>query len=90
MIEFDIIWGHFLWTFLLLRARNVQLDFCVFEELCFALFLDSGFRIPDSGFWFPDSGFRLLGLPVVRPPKQVFIFKIIFLFVLYYSENLTL
>ena len=30
----------------LLHARNVQLDFCVFEELCFALFLDSGFRIP--------------------------------------------
>ena len=45
IIEFDIIWSHFLLTFLLLHARNVQLDFCVFEELCFALFLDSGFRI---------------------------------------------
>ena len=50
MIEFDIIWSHFLLTFLLLHARNVPLDFCVFEELCFALFLDSGFRFPDSGF----------------------------------------
>ena len=29
---------------------SVQLDFGVFVELCFALFLDSGFRIPDSGF----------------------------------------
>ena len=50
IIEFDIIWSHFLLTFLLLHARNVQLDFCVFEELCFALFL--------------DSGFQLLGLPL--------------------------
>ena len=30
--------------------RNVQLNFCEFEELCCALFLDSGFRFPVSGF----------------------------------------
>ena len=30
--------------------RNVKLNFCEFEELCFALFLDCGFRFPDSGF----------------------------------------
>ena len=63
IIEFDIIWSHFLLTLLLLHARNVQLDFCVLEELCFALFLDSGFQIPVSGFRIPVSGFRLLGLP---------------------------
>ena len=66
MIEFDIIWSHFLLTLLFLHARNVQLDFCVFEELCFALFLDSGFRIPDSGFRIPVSGFRLLALPCLH------------------------
>ena len=56
----------FLLTFLLLHARNVQLNFCVFEELCFALFSDSGFRIPHSGFRIPDCGFRFLvsGFPV--------------------------
>ena len=33
-----------------MHVRNVQLNFCEFEEFCFALFLDSGFRFPVSGF----------------------------------------
>ena len=47
----------------------MQLNFCVFEELCFPLVLDSGLRIPESGFQFaalriPDSGFRIPGFRV--------------------------
>ena len=33
-----------------MHVRNVKLNFCEFEELCFALFLDCGFRFPVSGF----------------------------------------
>ena len=53
-------------TSLLLHARNLQLNFCVFEELCFALLPDSGFpgfpgvpRVPGSGFRVPGSTFRV-------------------------------
>ena len=43
----------FYWPFYFCMRQNVQLNFCVFEKHCFALFLDPGFRIPDSSFPFP-------------------------------------